>query len=187
MTIWLKKLLGTSTLILALAAGYFSYTQGALAQFIDPRGSLIADGVVASVTGNDIVFLTHGSAPITLITNRQTLFAGGKTLNDYQPGSAIHVIGRDTHNGVLARIIQPRTGSNYGTTGDIVMALQGTVTAKTSSSLTIQTDSARITFQVSSSTDFFRTNFSQLMIGDRVQVFGQDTGSSFAATFVLKR
>ena len=183
-----KKIVGTLVLLSLAAVGFFLAAPDIRAQFIDPRGSLIFDGTVSSTTPTTVTLLTDGTAPITVNVTNKTVFTGGKKLADLVPGDSVKVIARDTSSNPQARVIQTNAGSGgYGNAGDMAFVANGRITAKTASSITVQTDSATVTYRITSSTRFIRSSLASLNIGDRVQIIGRDSGSDFVARFVLRR
>jgi hypothetical protein len=182
-----KKLIGTGAYavilsIIAVAAG-----STAFAQFIQNGGNLVVDGVVTGVGVATMTIDTVGSGPITVdVTPKTRIIPPGKALGDFVPGDIVRVIAKIGSN-PSAKVIQERSGSGYGFPGDLVFVRQGTVVSKGASSFTINTGVAVLTFDVTASTRFIKTSFAALSAGQKAQVIGNDSGSSFVARTVIRR
>jgi hypothetical protein len=183
---WKTKIIGTVILSLVATVAYFGIAKGVLAQYLDAGQVVILDGTVAETTDDSMTILTTSTNPIEVRVNSRTVFAANTSLAEYDSGDQVKVIGRSRHQQVTAQVVQPRGGTGYGTTdGEPVMALDGTVTAKTADSFTIRTDTTDVTFNVTSNSRFFPGNLHSLRAGDAVLAMGQDSASGFQATMVM--
>ncbi len=185
---WRTKIIGTAVLGLVAAVAYFGIARGALAQYLDAGRAVILDGTVAETSDDSMTLLTTSTDPIEVQIDGRTVFAANTSLDEYDPGDQVKVIGRSRNQQVTAQVVQPRGGTGYGTTnGDPVMALDGTVTSKTDDSFTIRTNTTDVTFKVSATSRFFPGNLASLHTGDKVLAMGQDSPSGFQATMVVVR
>lgn len=186
-TIYKKKLAGTITYTLIVAAVILGIGWQASARLIQNTSSLIVDGVVVSTSSDSVTIATAGSSPIELQTDNRTILLGAEEPTDYLPGTVVSVVARSSGSQYLARIVQTRPGSGYGFLGDSVITRRGDIIAKGADNFTIDTGLLNVTYYVTSSTLFSRTSFAELSVGNTVQVIGKDTGSNFTATIVISR
>jgi len=162
------------------------------ARYIQNRVTLQVDGIIVDLTPDSMTINTAGASNIAvLIDFRRTIFARGLTLADFSLDDRVSIIARSRDSDLVAQMIRklPGTGygTGYGTAGANVQVLLATVTGKTGNTFTVFTGTNLVTFQVLSSTRFFRTSFAALAPGDSVTVHGQDNGSQFVARQVTKR
>lgn len=188
-TATLKKTIGTLGIFSVASVLLFASVDLVQARFINSRNNLNADGIVGSVGNNEFTLLTAGSDPIEIQVNNRTNFARRTDFDDLSPGDVVQVNARIQNGSVLARTIRIEDDDvqGYGTAGDRVLISEGRVTGKSGNIFTIETRAANISFRVTPSTRFLRTNYAFLNIGDRVYVAGEDTGSDFIAKRVIER
>ena len=183
-----KKIIGTAVYSLILAVILVAIGSPVFAQFIQTRSTLIVDGVVVAVGSSSLTLDTAGSSAFDIDINSRTIFPSGLALAGISPGDVLSIVARNSGSGnPVARVIRKHEGSGYGFPGETVIVRRGEVVSKGATSFTVDSGIALITFDVIASTRFVRTNFSILALGDRVQITGRDSGTSFVARTVIKR
>jgi len=180
-----KKLIGTSALVVLIGVLVLASATFVEAQFINSGRNIVFDGIVGAVGVSSLTVLTSGTDPIVVEITSKTKFVDGGALS---PGDHVKVWAREGSD-IIARLIKKVDGPGYGygTDGDPVLVREAEVVSKTATSLVVESNAGVITFKVTSSTRFVRTNFSYLNVGDEVTVIGQDSGSEFVAQTVIKR
>ncbi len=179
------KLVGTLILFGLAACFAMVNAQGVLAKYIDTGSTVIADAVVLTASNTSLFLDTDGTAPFIVTLKTNTAIMPYNTV--IIPGMSVNVIATKSSGNLLARAIRV-TGSSYGNVGDISFVREGNVTAKTSTTFTMLSDSGiTVTYTVNASTRFFMTTFVSLAAGDRILVLGQKGSSNFIAKTILRR
>ena len=177
-----RKIIGTLALAFALTVAAVGSAKAAQALFVANGSNTIFDGVISSVGSNSIDVATNGNSSVTVDVGPKTVITGNQSLSDLTAGEAVKIVAKNENGTLLAKVINVSAASSYGTAGDTVLVQKGTVvsTAGSASSgtLVVSKNGVDLTFNVNSSTRFFKTSFAGLHAGDEVTVSGQDTGSS---------
>lgn len=183
MSTLVKKSIGTFVFLgLIFSAVAFTVPADARAQFINSMFGLVADGVVAEIDGDSLVLLTSGAEPIEMAITYRTRIVRGPV----EAGDQVKVTARVRNGETTALVIKKTgTGPGYGHAGDRVLVSKAKVVSKDGDSFTVESSVGVITFEVTASTRFYRTSFSNLEEGDWVKVIGEDSGDAFVARLVL--
>lgn len=179
-----KKLLGTLILILLITGVSFTTYNFVDAKFINTESSLNFDGLVTAVTPSSLTLSTSGTEPIEVLINKKTSFVGKLKFQDIKVGDHLKINAVSSGGSVKAKTVKLVShGSGYGTIGDRVYIEDAVVTSKntTKRTITVNSGDAIITIQINISTNFDKTSFSQIKIGDELQVTGTDSGENFIA------
>ncbi|MBU3978224.1 hypothetical protein KJ980_02035 [Patescibacteria group bacterium] len=177
-----KKLIGTAlaltTFVIVFLTGYSIVN----AQFISSSNTLIVTGVVTAKSATNFTIFTDSTEPITFAINKKTVITGSG--HTFSVGDSVRVISKNN----IAQVVNVGAPvSGYGYPGDNVVINKGKVTAKTSSSITVNTGTAIVTVQILPSTRFIKTTLSSLSIGNTVIITGKDNGASYVANTVIKK
>lgn len=184
-----KKILGTLVLTLFIVGASFATFNFVDAKFIDGGNKLNFDGLVTSVTPDFIILSTSGTELVKVSVNKKTDFVGKLKLKDIQVGDHLKINANTAKDEVKAKTVKlVSRGFGYGTTGGQVNIKDSTVTARDIDNETFTVDSgdAIMTFQVNVSTNFVKTSFAQIQVGDELHITGVDSGAGFIAKNVIK-
>lgn len=193
-----KKLIGTGVFALLVVGVFAAAASFVQAKFVENPGTLVFDGLVSDSpipieNGKkfELVLLTSGTEPVSVLTNKKTRFTGGISgADDVVPGDHLKIEAKVNDGVNTAKVVKlvESDASGYGTAGDKVFVARATVLSKTSNpnTFTVESAAATVTFRVNSSTKFLFTTFDKLSDGDKVMVQGRDSGSEFVAKLVVK-
>lgn len=165
---------------------YYNYHQS------NSRDIVGAIGTVTAISGNTITLRGLNNTTYTIDATRATITkipATGMRINSISVGDALLVVGRMTSSNIIRAtriidVVQAPASSNYVATG-VVSAISGT-------NLTIMgTNNTTYTVNASGATIYDRYNrvvgYSQIRIGDTIDVYGTVSGSTITATKIIDR
>jgi F0F1-type ATP synthase assembly protein I len=181
-----RKIIGTSLMtimIISLSLVGFSYAQ---AQFLDLKKIANVDGIIDSISATSLTLHTNGSESIVFNINNHTVFTQNMTYLDFSPGESVKVIAKIRNHVATAKVIKKIGSAGYGCHGDHVFIRTAEITNIDGDTVTISSDLAIITFRISAATWFVNTPFADLVVGDRIQVNGYDSGVEFLANAVYR-
>ncbi|NTV31440.1 hypothetical protein HGA91_05700 [candidate division WWE3 bacterium] len=183
----IKKIIGSLGIISIAGLLLFASADIVQARFLYTKNSLLADGVVGSVTNNSFVFYASGSDPIKVSYDRKTVITPRHTA--LHNGDYIDLTGKVNGSRVTANIVRIKRGDGegYGSEGTNVIITEGKIIDKTSNTLEVKTKISDINFMITPSTRFIGKTLSKLKVNDTVYISGEDTGNSFVAHLVIKK